>query len=269
MAIPRTSIPPGKLRIGDILLYHGVGIFPRMIRLFDGSEYSHVSIFDGARVVEAVPPGIVAGEVAKSVAGAAYVHVYRFIDSKGVGLATPSWPVAPLLANIQTYVTRGDRYAYEQLLLLAVLAATRTATARLPLFTRRLIRDVLDEGAELLTRLSALGREPMICSELIFRCFAHAAPSYPVAIRGVNVAARTRTPRSQTAMYSDDPKLAASARVFLSQLNKETGRPGISAAAVKSSRRRGTTPVPDFVTPGDLIRSPNFHAVGTLKIATG
>lgn len=271
-----SQLTPTELLPGDLLFYHGTGLFSRLIRLLDGSDYSHVALFDGTRVVEAVAQGVVRRDLAASAATAAYVHVYRFQDARGHALGSTHWPTQPLLTSVNALLARGDRYAYEQILLLAFLASTRHATGRLPLLMRRILRETLDEAAATLTSLAAMGKQPMICSELVFRCFTQAAPPYPVPIRGVNLAKRTRAPRTQTALLSDDPALAAAARRFLSLLAAADGRPTISAGAIKAARATRTRGVPhhalalpDFVTPADLAKSPHILLRGQLQPPSG
>ena len=57
----RDKVLPNQLQPGDVLLYHGTGFISDMIRLFDGSDYSHAALFNGQNVVEAIASGITAG----------------------------------------------------------------------------------------------------------------------------------------------------------------------------------------------------------------
>ncbi len=267
------SVPVSKMREGDVLLYRGTALVSRLIVLFDRPVratdlcYSHASIWDGARTVEALWEGVRGSEISASVRGTEYVDVYRFQDAKGAGLHSGAgagpWPVEPLRAQMKYYDERADGYGYEQIMLLAFLAATRTASARLPLLVRRTMRQVLDEGAARITDLVRQKRQPLICSELVYRCFQGATPPYPISVRGVHVRKRTLTPRITTALQSPDPELAQAARAFMRELTAH------DQSAAPLSMRRATKGnrliVPDFVTPNDLANSPSLARVGRLE----
>jgi hypothetical protein len=262
-----------NLLAGDVLLYRGTALVSRLIVLFDrpvpGTDlcYSHAALWDGDRAVEALWEGVRASPLDDSIRSTEYVDVYRFRDGKGVGLsgseADGPWPLAPLRAQMKYYVDRADRYGYEQIMLLAFLAATRTASARLPLLVRQTMRQVLDEGAARISDLVRQKRQPLICSELVYRCFQGATPPYPVAVRGVHVSKRTAKPRLITALESPDTELAQAARAFMRGLTAHD-----SAAATFSMRRASKSDrlvVPDFVTPNDLANSPSLVRVGRLQ----
>lgn len=74
------------------------------------------------------------------------------------------------------YINNGDRYAYEQILLLALLCVTRKVEPS-AIFSR-LVRAVLDKAASYFSNIAAgiTGGEPMICSEFVFRCYDEADP---------------------------------------------------------------------------------------------
>jgi cell wall-associated NlpC family hydrolase len=71
-------IKPSELQPGDVLLYHGNSFISRLIRLFDGTEYSHASIWVGDHVVEAIGQGVVGRSLAVSTADVKYTDVYRY-----------------------------------------------------------------------------------------------------------------------------------------------------------------------------------------------
>jgi hypothetical protein len=273
---PLPSLKPADLRTGDVLLYQGTALVSRLILLFDRpvaresakqARYSHASLWDGQRVLEALDQGVVARPLSESTQGAAFVHVYRFKDGSGADITSPPWSPAPLLAQTLYYIKRADRYAYEQIFLLAFLAATRTASARLPALVRQTMRLVLDDGAARLNHVISRGQQPLICSELVYRCFVAAAPPYPIPIRGASIAAslttgRAHTPRLTTALESTDPDLAASARTFISVLSRVD--PTAPELTFSKASGKSRPVVPDFVTPNDLANSPGLHCVGQL-----
>lgn len=259
-----TSIQVLDLKAGDILLYQRTSFFARMIRLFDGSEYSHVSIYDGSNIAEAVGHGVVSNSVATSIQEASFVDVYRFRSITGQYLGDPGYEAQPVINRINFYVTQGERYAYEEIILLAFLLITR----RLPVVgwipgLGKILRTILDNATDVLNKIIAAGKEPMICSELVYRCYIEAGEKYKLAIVGADLLmqfsiydslAKGITPLTEEERGNQEAQeLAASAMEFLN----------LFAAARK--REIKLLAVPDFVTPRDIKTSPNLHRVGRLK----
>lgn len=151
---------------GDILLYHGTGLIARLIRFFDGTEMNHAAVYLGeGRVGEALAQGLVRQTLAKSLRGTAYVAVRRL-------KAYPE-TMEPVVDKARSYLALGNRYAYDQLLLLAFLGLTR----KLPVnaFLKWLLRKIFDQAASWLTAQGE--RQPMICSEFVYRCYDEALPT--------------------------------------------------------------------------------------------
>ena len=276
------NIPPSQLLPGDVFLLHGNGFISDMIRLFDGSQYSHAAFFDGSNVVEAIESGVTATPLAQcqSVAEAEYVHVYRFISQDGHQLGDPGYGVQPLLDTAAQYVAAGERYAYEQILLLAVLAATR----RMPVvsdipFLRWLIRNVTDNAADIIAKVVAAGKEPMICSELVYRCYTESGPQYDLLIRGADtMAARMQalppmgsSPEAEAIRSDLDAFLAKyhraklRARVATQPTTRKKPRKGKTAGA-HAAGALAPMAVADFVTPRDLRDSPDLTLAGALQV---
>lgn len=95
-------VKPAQLRHGDILLYHGDSLVSRLIRLFDGTDYSHASIWNGKHVVEALGQGVVGRPLKASVAGAPFVDCYRYRNGKTgqmMGDDAAPLPAKPVLAQ--------------------------------------------------------------------------------------------------------------------------------------------------------------------------
>lgn len=274
------KISANQLQPGDVLLFHGTGFISNMIRLFDGSQYSHAAIFDGENVVEAIGSGITATVLSKckTVAEAEYVHIYRFLSQDGHRLGEPGYATQPVLDTSAKFVAKADRYAYEQLLLLAALAGSR----RIPVvsdipFLRWILRSILDNAADILAKIVAGGKEPMICSELVYRCYTESGPQYDLIIRGAD----TLAARAKALPAFGDPQEAQAIQAELDafmakyQRAKIQGRMAANAKAGNAKARRkasanaaagGTAlAVADFVTPRDLRDSPDLTLVGTLE----
>ncbi len=245
------------LQPGDVLLYHGSGFFSDLIRRFDGGEYSHASVYDGAAVVEALADGVNVNTIADSVRSCRYVDVYRFLSKDGKRLRDVGYPAQPILDQIGGFKANPQRYAYEQILLLALLTSTRKIGIPGVSF---LLRQILDSAAGLLADLISAGREPVICSELVYRCYDQAGPAYKLLIRGADIAtlaasATLRARPADLAAEAESDELAEAKSVFLD--NYYAAKSAATAASV-------TAAVADFVTPNDLARSPNLQNAGRL-----
>ena len=182
----KREIPIAQLMPGDVLLYRGRGLISDAIRLIDRSQVSHSALFlgrhgqKGRTVGEAIREGVIRRELAKSIEHADGVEARR--------LKEPPAGLGPVLERAAHYLDRGERYAFEQVLLLAFLCITRNLAASAAL--AGLIRETLDAAAGFLLRLFDTGREPMTCSEFVFRCYDESLPGaialsarVPVALR--------------------------------------------------------------------------------------
>ena len=272
------KVPANQLLPGDVLLYHGSGFISEMIRLFDGSQYSHAAFFNGQKVVEAIGSGITERNLPVSVAEAKYVDVYRFVSQDGHKLGYAGYATQPVLDTSAKFVAEADRYAYEQILLLAALAGSR----RIPVvsdipFLRWILRNILDNAADILAKIVAGGKEPMICSELVYRCYTESGPQYDLMIRGAD----TLAARAKALPAFGDPQEAQAIQAELDafmakyQRAKIQGRMAANAKAGNAKGRRKASAtaavggaalaVADFVTPRDLRDSPDLTLVGTLE----
>lgn len=162
-------IAPADLAGADVLLYRGEGLLSRAIQLFDGTETSHAGLYLGDGFVgEALGAGLQRRSLATSIGTGHPRVIARRLKQ------TPS-TVAPVLSQAQAFLAEGQRYGYEQLLLLAFLALTRKL--KVTPILRAVLRKTLDSAAALVARLTAAGREPMICSEFVYRCYDEALPA--------------------------------------------------------------------------------------------
>jgi hypothetical protein len=159
-------IKASDLVAGDVLLYKGTGFISRAIQFFDGTDFSHAALYLGdGRVGEAIATGLKRRDYVEGAADI-WVQAHRLKD------VVPT--MEPVLEVANAYLDEGNRYGYEQLLLLAFLCLTRKL--RFTPSLRRLIRTVLDASAAVLTRMLSENREPMICSEFVYRAYDEAMP---------------------------------------------------------------------------------------------
>ena len=110
-------------------------------------------------------------------------------DRTYVRRLSPAPDLAPVVGKAREFLSNGVPYAYQELVLLAVLSLTR----RLPttnVVLRAVIRKTLDEAAELVNSLVDRGRDLMICSEYVYRCYDEAGdPAFHLAIGATAAAA--------------------------------------------------------------------------------
>jgi hypothetical protein len=99
--------------------------------------------------------------------------------------------LTPVLGVAQDYLNNRNFYAYQQIVLLAVLTLVRRLP--LPRVARRLVRAALDHAAGALMDLLPVGKEWMICSEYVYRAFDEAHPDpddvYTLSVPDISFAA--------------------------------------------------------------------------------
>jgi hypothetical protein len=151
---------------GDILLFQGNRWLSRMIRKFDGSDVNHAAIYyKNDTVAEAEENGVVANPYAtSSVKGCEWFQVYRLKSKPGT--------LDPVLGIAQKYLSQGNRYAFESLVFLALICTVR----HLPVtpILRTLLNTIFENAADLILKITSGGKEPMICSEFVYRCYDEA-----------------------------------------------------------------------------------------------
>lgn len=151
---------------GDVLLYKGKSFISRAIQFFDGTDFSHAALYLGdGQVGEAIASGLKRRDYVEGASGI-WVQAHRIKN------VVPT--MEPVLEVANRYLDDGNRYGYEQLLLLAFLCLTRKL--RFTPSLRLLVRSTLDAASAVLTRLLSQHREPMICSEFVYRVYDEALP---------------------------------------------------------------------------------------------
>ena len=189
------------IRPGDVLLFHGRGFVSWAIRAFDGTEVNHAAIaIDEDRLAEAVASGLESRPIVDALGSNDFMIVRR--------LEGPD--LKPVVFKADEYLDRELPYAFQQIVLLAVLALTRRLPA--PRLVRRILRSALDHAAAALNAFIDEGRQFMICSEYVFRAFDEASSDVPdpfeLAIPGVTFAARAEQPWIDWALAQSDDDLA-------------------------------------------------------------
>jgi len=162
------NIVESALREGDVLLYNSDSLVSRAIQLLDGTDVSHASLYlgDGKTAEALVRGGLIEQTLRQSIEDCNWILARRLRS----GPAT----MKPVLDRADHYLRQGNRYAYEQIVLLAVICLTRKP--RLTPVFRKMVRAIIDAAAAFLNGIAQgdSPREPMICSEFVYRCYDEA-----------------------------------------------------------------------------------------------
>lgn len=159
------KIGANNLQEGDVLLYNGNSWISKAIRFMDGTEVNHAAIYLGrGKVGEAIGKGLAERTFQASTEDDQYVIISRLSAQPGT--------MKPVTEKAYDYLILGNRYGYEQIVLLAFLGITR----KLPVnpYLKWLLRKILDQAAHLL--MISGDKQPMICSEFVYRCYDEALP---------------------------------------------------------------------------------------------
>jgi hypothetical protein len=187
--MPHHPVPISALQAGDVVLYHSNTVVGFLIRLFDGTDVNHAGLYLGPAqngtpmVGEALLGGLKRQTLAASY-GRNKCLLARRLDPAATTMK-------PVLKAAEGYLSNGSRYAYEQILLLALLGLTRKI--RLTPVLGALLRKILDQAASAVSKAfrDAAGGDPMICSEFVYRSYAEAKPGgndeYELVIKGLEL----------------------------------------------------------------------------------
>jgi hypothetical protein len=189
------------LQDGDVMLYHGNSWLAKAIRFFDGQEVNHAGLYvGGLKVDEALAGGLTERGLQESIKDDEFIIIKRLKSHPGT--------MTPVLDKAKAYITNGNRYGYEQIVLLAFLALTRKLHVNR--YLKWLLRKVLDDAADLL--MAQGERQPMICSEFVYRCYDEALPTstdpYSLEINPLTVKTRISGKKPPQAPLQRDSLLA-------------------------------------------------------------
>lgn len=270
------SIKPTDLKVGDVFLYCKTDLVADMIKAFDGSEYSHAGIYYDGGVLEAIDEGVKKRSIKESVKKAKYVDVFRFTSLDGhETIGGDSYPAQPLINCMKEYEDIGERYAYEQIILLAFLATIRKV--KVPIASW-ILRTFLDNAMSILSKIMAAGKEPMICSELVYRCFDGAGDKYRLTIRGadtvylslpdipVDTGNDIQAHNLGESIVDSESQLIEDFFANYAVARHRIDKKRISEVSQAPFSVAKSFAVADFVTPKDLKYSPNLQRVGTLML---
>lgn len=245
----------------DVLLCRGNGMLSDAIVALDGGSYSHSAFFDGSGLVQATSRGVVKDDIG-ILKEETYVDVFRFIKQHHQ-IGDAGWPAEPVVKEADQIAVEGHKYAFDHLFLLGLVAISR----RIPMvpFEKKLLRIILDHAINVLFKVLDEGKEPMVCSEVVYRCFAEALPieKYQLEIKGTlldRLGGETKPEASHSTLHTlaevdgeELMRLEHSKTKFLETWHK---------AKTKDNRGDGDLAVASCVTPHDLEISPNLLKIG-------
>ena len=263
--ISAQTVTRADLRPGDVLLYHGTATISTLIRFFDGSAYSHTGIYFHDSVLEAVSEGVKLRPLGESIGDVAYVDVYRWYSPHNDTLGSAAYPNAPILSRCEWYHANGDRYAYEELFMLSILASVR----RIPVpLVMPFVRIYLERASDVLPILLAANKEPMTCSELIYRIYAESDTTGKY--RPKLVGTEEHGELSDIFSIIRDAAMPIADSIVETNIDKQMNEDNekflrLYAKAKKRSDARTMWTTSDFVSPHDLVTSPNFRKIGRLE----
>lgn len=261
----QNKVTIGDLLPGDVLLSYGHGWLSDAIRVIDGGQYSHAGFYDGQSIVEATRAGIAYRTVAQDLKQQKYIHVYRYKGDKGEHLGDPLFPAGPPIDVARQYLKTGGNFAYHQLFLLALLAIFRRAP--IPIFLKKLLRPFIKKALGDLNDVLQQGKQPVICSELLYRIFDEATPKHhyglsvkePINVRQFRrLATAPVTPVSKTGAEDKDA-------AKFERLSHELAQTYVKAKTAVGQKAPNPLVKADFVTPRDLEESKNLEMIGILS----
>jgi hypothetical protein len=288
--LPRIS--KSDLRPGDVLLSCGCEALSELIRRIDGGDYSHSAMWDGQFAVDATSKGLKQNKLEDDEAVQWFIDAYRWHEppESGPVLGSPNYPTQPVLNEIKEILKRGADFAYDGLVLAALVIWVSNRPA--DKWLRRAARLLLSRFEDwFLKRIRKPGKTAMVCSESVARSFdqANRPPNYTIEIivdgsrdsAAIEDAAKidatggggvaTQTPTRVTT-YEDVKRRYG--EILLTGMPPEERARLLDFADRNDRARRGPGETieagenglpPSCVTPHDLQRSPNLKVIGRLS----
>lgn len=166
------KVQANDLQSGDVLLYRASDSWKNaislLIRKLDGTEASHAGLYLGDSLVgESLivgNPGLNTNPLQESIAGCDWVEVRRLSSVNNLDL---------VMAAAQKRLAEGNRYGFDQILLVASICVAHKIDLGDGLL-RKIVYGVLQKANEFVRLMSSEGREPMICSEFVYRAYDEA-----------------------------------------------------------------------------------------------
>ncbi|MCC6127481.1 MAG: hypothetical protein IT426_21190 [Pirellulales bacterium] len=233
------SFDPCNVQPADILFYRSNTWIGKAIRKLDSAEVSHAGLHLGNGIIgEALmKEGLTQQNVETSIQGCEWVRAFRMKNEPA--------SMQPVLDRANFYLANKERYAFGQILLLAMICMTRKLDLENPL-ARRLVKWVTDKSAAFVRWAQDNGKQPMICSEFVYRSYDEAVSGdtdpytieitlpWSEAIRPRLLGWRRRDQKGETASHVHPDSLLGRLASQPDGLNKTLQSKKVFAAAPES-----------------------------------
>jgi hypothetical protein len=162
-----------EFRAGDVFVFNGGSLISKAIRFFDGADVNHAALaIDGTAMIEAAGEGLRRSPIQDALRTSNFTAVLRLPDAQDFG---------PVVTTANTFLANRTKYAYQQIVLLAILCVTRRVEIGNRLL-RWVARRALEHAAGLINALIEHQKETMICSEFVYRSYVdNKDPRYALA----------------------------------------------------------------------------------------
>ncbi len=149
-----------EINEGDVILYHGTGILSCMIRCFSKSRVNHAGLYMGSGIVmEATKEGVHETKIANSIAKSKFILIMRHRNNPE--------SMEAVLKRARMYKEMDIRYEFEGIAFLALISLVGKFYKSKK--TSWLITKILKQWFSIF--LKDKTRQPMICSEFVYRCY--------------------------------------------------------------------------------------------------
>lgn len=247
------------LQPGDVILYDTRSPIGGLVQWVDRAPVNHASIMlDQTQTLEAYLPDKPQERhvVLTSMREMLGFDFHSAIALRHVDVAREPALADGIVENIKRYLTRNDKFTTVDLILLGPAALRRSGYAadpHLPRLPMQLVMVALNAFFRAALRKVPEGPEQVFCSELVFRCLVEEATGLEV---------RILEPITQQLVTPGDDEVGPWGEATISEelVCWEELRAKVTAPVADMSDVVGGVRA-DFVTPGDLWRSPDLQPV--------
>lgn len=237
---------------GDLILCHGKGFISNSIMLLENANYSHAALYVGnGEIMHAYPPELCRTSIDFLFQEEEFMDAYRLVKD-GKDFNSFGFDANEVIQIGENYISRKEEFAMSHLYLIALNQITRDIP--LPQEEKVDLREKVDQITKKLFHKLDKGKQPMLCSEFVYRCFCQADSTgkyLPELDYGKNRKNKIKEALSKLDEIDDFDEL----QHLLYTIELEDKRNGEELKLV----------IPSCVSPKDLFLSPNFIPLGRIS----